>query len=166
MRLWGSLFCRMLWYNVSVPPKRMATHSHILAWRIPWIEKPGGLQPQRAGYDWKTNKTIKFTCWNPNPWGDDMRGWGLWKWLVEEGRTLMNGISALIKETQESSLFYHVRTQQNYVIHEPENRLSADTKSANILILDFPNFGTMSNKYLLFYILLSLSYFIIAVQID
>ena len=23
----------------------MATHSEILAWRIPWIEKPGGLQP-------------------------------------------------------------------------------------------------------------------------
>ena len=64
----------------------------------------------------------------------------------------MNGISALMKETQESSLFfYHVRTQQNHVIHEPENGLSADTKSANILILDFPNFGAMSNKYLLFY---------------
>ena len=24
--------------------KRMATHSSILAWRIPWTEKPGGLQ--------------------------------------------------------------------------------------------------------------------------
>ena len=23
----------------------MATHSSILAWRIPWTEKPGGLQP-------------------------------------------------------------------------------------------------------------------------
>ena len=23
----------------------MATHSTILAWRIPWIEEPGGLQP-------------------------------------------------------------------------------------------------------------------------
>ena len=23
--------------------KLMATHSSILAWRIPWIEKPGGL---------------------------------------------------------------------------------------------------------------------------
>ena len=22
----------------------MATHSHILAWRIPWTEEPGGLQ--------------------------------------------------------------------------------------------------------------------------
>ena len=36
--------------------KEMATHSSILAWRIPWTEKeePGGLQciaSQRAGYD-------------------------------------------------------------------------------------------------------------------
>ena len=34
--------------------KVMATHSSILAWRIPWTEKPGGLESmgsQRAGYD-------------------------------------------------------------------------------------------------------------------
>ena len=33
----------------------MATHSSILAWRIPWTEDPGGLQPmesQRVGHDW------------------------------------------------------------------------------------------------------------------
>ena len=24
--------------------KEMATHSNILAWRIPWLEEPGGLQ--------------------------------------------------------------------------------------------------------------------------
>uniref|UniRef100_A0AC11EPW8 Uncharacterized protein n=1 Tax=Ovis aries TaxID=9940 RepID=A0AC11EPW8_SHEEP len=26
--------------------KRMATHSSILAWRIPWTEEPGGHSPQ------------------------------------------------------------------------------------------------------------------------
>ena len=26
----------------------MATHSSVLAWRIPWIEKPGGLQSIRS----------------------------------------------------------------------------------------------------------------------
>ena len=34
--------------------KGMATHSGILAWRIPWAEKPGGLQSmglQRVGHD-------------------------------------------------------------------------------------------------------------------
>ena len=38
--------------------KGMATHSSILAWRIPWTEKPGLLQPmgsQRVGHDWMTN---------------------------------------------------------------------------------------------------------------
>ena len=32
----------------------MATHSSILAWRIPWTEKPGGLQSmgsQKVRYD-------------------------------------------------------------------------------------------------------------------
>ena len=32
----------------------MATHSNMLAWRIPWIEEPGGLQSielQKAGHD-------------------------------------------------------------------------------------------------------------------
>ena len=34
--------------------KEMATHLSILAWRIPWIEEPGGLQSmglQRVGHD-------------------------------------------------------------------------------------------------------------------
>ena len=34
--------------------KEMATHSSILAWRIPWIEEPGGLQStgsQRVRHD-------------------------------------------------------------------------------------------------------------------
>ena len=32
-----------------------ATHSSILAWRIPWTEEPGGLQSMglhRVGHDW------------------------------------------------------------------------------------------------------------------
>ena len=28
--------------------KVIATHSSILAWRIPWIEEPGGLQSMRS----------------------------------------------------------------------------------------------------------------------
>ena len=37
--------------------KEMATHSRILAWRIPWTEEPGGLQStgsQRIRHDWVT----------------------------------------------------------------------------------------------------------------
>ena len=39
----------------------MATHSSILAWRIPWTEEPGGLQSrgsQRVGHDYVTNTHI------------------------------------------------------------------------------------------------------------
>ena len=38
--------------------KGMATHSSVLAWRIPRTEEPGGLQStgsQRVGHDWATN---------------------------------------------------------------------------------------------------------------
>ena len=36
----------------------MATYSSFLAWKIPWMEKPGGPQSmgsQRVGHDWVTN---------------------------------------------------------------------------------------------------------------
>ena len=38
--------------------KEMATHSSILAWRIPWTEQPGRLQPtgsKRVGHNWATS---------------------------------------------------------------------------------------------------------------
>ena len=38
--------------------REMATHSSVLAWRIPWTEEPGGIQSmglQRVGHDWATN---------------------------------------------------------------------------------------------------------------
>ena len=40
--------------------KGMATHSSILAWRMPWTEEPGGLQSmglQRVRHDWATDTT-------------------------------------------------------------------------------------------------------------
>ena len=49
--------------------KEMATHSSILACRMPWTEEPGGLQfigsLQRVGHDWttKTWKYMVFTSW-------------------------------------------------------------------------------------------------------
>ena len=41
--------------------KGMATHSTVLAWRIPWTEEPGGLQSmglQRVRQDWVTNTFV------------------------------------------------------------------------------------------------------------
>ena len=37
--------------------EEMATHSSILAWKIPWTEEPGGLWSMRlqsVGHDWET----------------------------------------------------------------------------------------------------------------
>ena len=55
--------------------KEMATHSSILAWRIPWTEEPGRLQStgsQRVGHDWVTSPHLtspqgSLACCSP--WG-------------------------------------------------------------------------------------------------
>ena len=44
----------------------MATHSSILAWRIPWTEEPGGLQStgsQRVGHDGVTSLSLLFNLY-------------------------------------------------------------------------------------------------------
>ena len=43
--------------------KEMAAHSSTLAWRIPWMEEPGGLQStgsQRLGRDTVTSHSLSF----------------------------------------------------------------------------------------------------------
>ena len=40
--------------------EEMATHSNILAWKIPWTEEPGGLQSQTQLSDWV------HTCTRPH----------------------------------------------------------------------------------------------------
>ena len=50
----------------------IATHSSILAWRIPWTEEPGGLQPmgsQRVGHDWSDSScsSVQTQGWSSPP---------------------------------------------------------------------------------------------------
>ena len=52
--------------------KEMATHSSILAWKIPWMVEPGRLQSmgsQRVGHDWATSLSLS-QCRRPgfNSW--------------------------------------------------------------------------------------------------
>ena len=62
--------------------KEIATHSSILAWRIPWTEEPGGLQSmglQRIGDDLATKQqtTKNYICNNPISKQDHiLRYWG------------------------------------------------------------------------------------------
>ena len=57
-------------YSPYPKRKAMATHSSILAWKIPWMEEPGGLQSmesRRVRHDWATswhvhNMTYQWWC--------------------------------------------------------------------------------------------------------
>ena len=71
---WTSLVAQMIknllameeiwvWFLGQEDPmeEEMATHSSILAWRIPWTEEPVQLQAmvsQRVGHDWMTNSFV------------------------------------------------------------------------------------------------------------
>ena len=66
------LFCSLLislWFFFL--EQEMATHSNILAWRIPWTEKPGGIQStglQKVRHNWATfvlKFPLLFSFW----WG-------------------------------------------------------------------------------------------------
>ena len=64
----------------------MATHSNILAWKIPWTEKPGRLQSmglQRVGHDRVTSHILHWNekgrllgpaGWKGRPCSDWLRG--------------------------------------------------------------------------------------------
>ena len=48
------MFISIYLYLCLYPEKAMAAHSGTLAWKIPWTEKPGGLQSMgslRVGHD-------------------------------------------------------------------------------------------------------------------
>ena len=56
LELLSTLSICIIYFNLtaSLMEKAMATHSSTLAWRIPWMEEPGGLQSMgslRVGYD-------------------------------------------------------------------------------------------------------------------
>ena len=54
----------------------MATHYSILAWKMPWKEEPGRLQPtgsKRAGHDWAC-KHIHFFKHNAHLLKDNVNG--------------------------------------------------------------------------------------------
>lgn len=69
----------------------------------------------------------------PNGGGDFCR------WLGHEVESLMNGISALIKEMLQSSLalFHHVKTQQEVGSLKVRRGPSLELDHADTLILDF-----------------------------
>ena len=74
--------------------KAMAPHSSTLAWKIPWMEEPGGLQSMgslRVGHDWVTLLSLFIFMhwrrkWQPTPvfWPRESQGRGAW-WAAISG---------------------------------------------------------------------------------
>ena len=72
----------------------MAPHSSTLAWKIPWIEEPGGLQSMgslRVGHDSVTSLSLfTFMHWKSNPlqcsYLENPRDEGAW-WAAVYGVT-------------------------------------------------------------------------------
>ena len=81
--LWGKIsqtVCRINWPSfedllVFLLEKAMAPHSSTLAWKIPWMEEPGGLQSMgslRVGHNWATSLSLSTFMhwrrkWQPTP---------------------------------------------------------------------------------------------------
>ena len=70
--VWKAVMRTLNGHFLILVVKEMATHSSFLAWEIPWMEEPGGLQPmasQRVGHDWATN-TFSFLLFTTNIHGE------------------------------------------------------------------------------------------------
>ena len=91
--------------------KEMATHSSILAWRIPWTEEPGGLQSmwsQRVRHNWVTNTFRAFQEVIKVTWVICMRPWSNKIDIPIRGRNSKN------VHTQRKT---HLRTQSEGIYH-------------------------------------------------
>ena len=87
--------------------KAMAHHSSTLAWKIPWMEEPGGLQSMgslRVGHDWVTSLSLfpfmhRRRKWQPTPVflpGESQRWGSLWAAVygVAQSRSQLKRLSS------------------------------------------------------------------------
>ena len=86
IKLMSYIYTHIYVYIWWIQEKAMAPHSSTLAWKIPWMEEPGGLQSMgslRVGHDWATSLSL-FTFmhwrrkWQPTPvfLPGESQGWG------------------------------------------------------------------------------------------
>ena len=92
--------------------KRTATHSSILAWRMPWKEEPGGLQfmvSQRVRHNWMTK--------NKSKWWQECRGKGMFvqcSWIYKMVGPLWKTVwRALKKEENRTTIWANNFTSGN-----------------------------------------------------
>ena len=101
----------------------MAPHSSTLAWKIPWTEEPGRLQPmgsRRVGHNWTTSLScigegngnpLQCSCLeNPRDWG----AWWAAVYVVTQSRTRLKRLSSSSRSFQDKN--YHV-TRFKFNLH-------------------------------------------------
>ena len=144
--------------------KAMAPHSSTLAWKIPWMEEPGGLQSmgsQRVGHDWATS--LSLSCIgerNGNPRQcsclespRDGRAWWVAIYGVAQSQTRLKWLSSSI-HTQ----MYHINfvgwVYFLYVLKE--KKYAREVNIFKVIYLIYGRCGWNSNpgysfpKYMLF----------------
>ena len=94
------LYIQYYYILYHILEKEMAPHSSTLAWKIPWMEEPGRLQPmgsQRVGHDWATSLSLfTFMHWRSscleNP--RDRGAWWAAIYGVTQSRTRLKWLSS------------------------------------------------------------------------
>ena len=84
--------------------EEMATHSSILAWRIPWTEEPGGLQSMgshRVGHDWSD--------WANHTWIYEVRV----SVLEELWVFILNHVKSMVNKTFQWFEVFHIKVHLN-----------------------------------------------------
>ena len=99
--------------------KAVAPHSSTLAWKIPWMEEPGGLQSTgslRVGHDWATSLSL-FTFmrwrrkWQPTQvfLPRESQGWGSLVGCHLWGRTESDTTEATQQQQQQQQVKRNIR---------------------------------------------------------
>ena len=78
--IWGEFWeCTFLMSSHPRLEKAMATHSSTLAWKIPWMEEPGGLKSmgsQRVRHSWATSCSLfTFMHWRRKATHSSVLAW-------------------------------------------------------------------------------------------
>ena len=139
--------------------KETATHSSILAWRVPWTEEPCGLQSmgsRRIRHDWVTNTFTFLTCVITNTCYICMHMWLYWYTHTHTHTyvCIMCNFVAMPQKTGGWSISYlpignwsEVKVAQSCLdLHSPWNSPGQNTKVGSCSLLQdiFPTQGSNS----------------------
>ena len=134
--------------DLNALEKAMAPHSSILAWKLAWMEEPGGLHSMgslRVGYDWATSLSL-FTFmhwrrkWQPTPvfLPGESQGWGNLDGLPSLGSHTVRhywsdlAVSSMIKKKK-----FKVKTEEIFRLQSELEPVSAYQGLQSLSFLKF-----------------------------